>query len=756
MGLAKRGSRSKSLALWTTWLWSDSQTGVWVADLAGMDDPALIPGEVAGAIAIEGMTAGVTLDQLCRLLASRRLLLILDNCEHLVDGCACLVDAALRAAPGLAVLATTREALSVPGEVVWPVTPLSVGDPEHFLASEAGALFVERARAVQPAFQISEEQLATAVELCRQLAGIPLAIELAAARIRALDLQTLLRGLTDRFVVLRNANRLAPARHQTLDALVQWSYDLLSVDEQQIFSRLAVFADGWDIDAALAIAMDAQRTPADFVDTHSRLVDKSLVAHTQDRDGTSRYVLLQPLRAFAQQVLRATDQLALLRRRHADYYLGWLGDREATVEGPHQVETLREIEREIDNLRAALDWSLTTGQPEPALRVAWCLAVLAWLRGYLVEVDTRLSHALDLPATPDVRPEVRANAQVALGYVAFYRGQLDRAHQLVDAGLSVLRDLGHDHAAARAMVWLGLILDAEAQPENACARLVEALGVFRRGDDLFWTARGATNLGRCLARLGDIAAALPPLEEALRLRRQIGDLRGVANTLHHLADALEATGALVRAETLADEALLIARSVGDRFVTVRALIGLGRITYARGELDRAAEYLDQALAMAERDGFGHEMAEVAGVRALVARDAGDPVRALELGETALHAAREHGRQLEAARALFVIGSIASMPRAAELLRGSLAAYREVSERMGAALALAALANVVGGAEPGARWRATAAVVLEEQASAGMWSLERHVLEHLLAGTCLGAAVELDRAVEEAMQARLSG
>ncbi len=728
--------------------------GIWLADLSGLDDPALIPSQVAGAIEIEGVTAGLTLDGLRRFLSARRLLLVLDNCEHLVDGCARLVDALLRAGPELTVLTTSREALGSPGEVVWPVTPLSVGDAEHLLASEAGQLFVERARAVQPEFHIAPEQFEAAAELCWQLDGIPLAIELAAARIGALDLHTLARGLAERFVVLRNANRLAPARHQTLDALVQWSYDLLLPEEQLLFSRLAVFADGWDLDAAMAITSGGRLTPAAFIDSHSRLVDKSLVARIHDRDGKARYVLLQTLREFALQLLRSTDQLAPLRDRHADYYLGWLHAKEPGLEGPRQVATLHQIERELDNVRAALDWSLATEQAEPALRVAWCLAVLAWQRGYLEEVDTRLTRLLELPSARNVSPEVRGGAGVALGYVAFYRGQLERAHRLVESGLGELRELGREDETAKALVWLGLILDAQSQGDQARGCFVEALDVFRRCGNVFWTARAATNLGRCLARMGDVAVAVPLLEEALLLRRQLGDLRGVANTLHHLADALEGNGELVRALALADEALALARSVGDRFVTVRALIGLGRVAYARRELDAAADYLDQALTMAERDGFGHEVAEVAGVRALVARDAGDGPRAAELGQIALHAARLHGRQLEAARALYLLGSVASAAEASVLLRESLAAYCLASARTGMALALASLACRVQPSELIEGWLNAARVALRAAGSA--WSLERYELEQILVDAAIGRPTELDRAVQEAMSATLSG
>jgi tetratricopeptide (TPR) repeat protein len=444
----------------------------------------------------------------------------------------------------------------------------------------------------------------------------------------------------------------------------------------------------------MAIALQKPLIPAAFIDLHSRLIDKSLVTRLHDRDGKARYVLLQPLREFAQHVSRSNNELASLREKHATYYLGWLQQKEAMLEGLLQVETLHQIEQEIDNVRAALDWSLATQHVEPALRVAWCLAVLAWLRGYLEETDARLTHLLELPRARDIARDVRGGAELVLGYVASYRGQLDRAHRLVESGLREFRNANREENAAKALVWFGLVLDAQSHTDRARDCFVEALDVFRHCNNLFWTARAATNLGRCLAGMGDVAAAVPLLEEALLLRRQLGDRRGVANTLHHFADALESNGELVRAQALADEALTIARSVRDRFVTVRALIGLGRIAYARCELDAAAEHLDQALTMAERDGFGHEVAEVAGVRALVAREAGDPARATQLAETALRAARQNERQLEAARALFVLGSMASSSNAKELLRQSLAAYCAVEDRMGMALVIAALAKYV--------------------------------------------------------------
>jgi tetratricopeptide (TPR) repeat protein len=313
-----------------------------------------------------------------------------------------------------------------------------------------------------------------------------------------------------------------------------------------------------------------------------------------------------------------------------------------------------------------------------------------------------------------------------------------------------LRSCGREEETAKALVWFGLILDAESHSDQAQGCFVEALDVFRRHTNVFWAARAETNLGRVLVRTGDVAAGVPALEDALLLRRQLAD----ANTLHHLADALESNHELVRARVLADEALTIARSVGDRFVTVRALIGLGRVAYALRELDAAADYLDQALSMAERDGFGHEVAEVAGVRALVARDTGSLARATELAETALRAARQHGRQLEAARALFLLGSMATFPQAQVLLRESLAAYCAVLDRMGMALAIAALAQSHGGSPEVRGWLDAAHAVLDSAGSA--WSLERFELERLLPDAVTGAPPDFDCLVQEVLSAPVSG
>jgi tetratricopeptide (TPR) repeat protein len=252
------------------------------------------------------------------------------------------------------------------------------------------------------------------------------------------------------------------------------------------------------------------------------------------------------------------------------------------------------------------------------------------------------------------------------------------------------------------------------------------LELFRASGDAFWTARAATNLGRCLGRLGDVAGAVPLLEEALALRRQLGDRRGVANTLHHLADALESSGQLTQARALAAEALGIAQAVGDRFVTVRAYIGLARVAYALDDLRVADEHLARAMAVAQRDGFGHEVAEVAILQGLVARQTGEPTRARALAELALCTARQHGRRLEAARALWLLGSLAAADARLDEARGwlgeSLALYQQVPDPTGVALASRTLALLDGDDD---------AVAAPAGPPEG-WTIEQHELERMLA------------------------
>jgi predicted ATPase/transcriptional regulator with XRE-family HTH domain len=718
--------------------------GIWLVDLSALDDPRLVISAVATALGAWESPHIAASPTLAETIGERHMLVVIDNCDHLIDACAHLADSLLRRCPNLRILATSREALGIQGESVWPVSPLPVAP-----SSSAVRLFVERAAAVRPDFVLDDANADTVTNICRQLDGVPLAIELAAARVGAFDVHTISARLADRFQFLTSGNRAAPARHRTLARLVQWSYDLLSPAEQRLFANLAVFAGGWDVAAAEAVAASGSTDGSIVVDLLARLVEKSLVVRDTDDTGFGRYHMLETLQEFAAQRLADSGNAATLGERHAHFYLARVEAIQQRVEGSDQAAQLDVLERDLDNIRAALIRCIQVDDASRAFRIAWALAVLAWLRGYLKEVDAIFAALLALPSARTAPGDLRAMALVSAGYVAFYRGQLERAHALVEEGLSILRGLTRRHETGQALVWLGLIVDGEGQKEQARTLFDEALAIFRELGDDFWVARAATNLGRCLRRLGDFSTAIPFFEEALSIRRRLDDRRGVANTLHHLADGLEGVGDHLAARATAQEALTLAQSVGDRFVTVRALIGLGRTSYALGDLQAADAFLTEAMSVSRRDGFGHELAEVAVLLAMIARDRDDLPRARQLAEDALQLAQRDARQPEAARALVVLGDVAArkdeLQAARARYRDGLVIYARVSSALGSALALARLAAVTEPAVRAALFAGAAEAVSERAASQSNSIERRELLRALSSVTPLRATPGTDLA-----------
>jgi non-specific serine/threonine protein kinase len=675
--------------------------GVWLVDLSALDDPSLVPAAVAAVLEVRDSQGQPVATRLAEIVSQRRLLIVLDNCEHLIDACARLAEMLLTSCPGLRLLATSRERLAIPGEFVWQVSPLSVRNAAAYseqsseaARGEAERLFLERAVLAKPTLALTEVSDGTIATICRQLDGIPLAIELAAARVDALDLQSIAERLSDRYRFLTTGNRAGLPRHQTLEALVEWSYDLLAPEEQLLFARLAVFPGGWTIEAAEAVCSEGL---SDVVDLLLRLVAKSLVIQVEGKASRTRYRMLDTLRSYAERRLGLSGAAEPLRERHARHYLAFLESLDRRVEGPEQALYLDLLEEDVDNLRVALDWCTATDQAEPGLRGAWTLAILAWLRGYLNEIDTRLKALLAAPSAKVAAAAARAKGLVAAGYVAHYRGEVARARGLVEAGLDLFRRLDDRNGIGQALTWLGLIVTAQGEYELAGSFFQEALGIFEAAGDDFWTARVATNFGRCLNLAGKRAEAAVYLDRALMLRRKIKDARGVANTLFHLADGMLAAGDYDRAQALAGEAIAVARSIGDRFVLLRALIGLGRLGYMRGDLSLAHRYLDEALDQAQRDGFGHDQTEVAVLFGLIARDEGDLAQARWWANDGLRRAKAGTQTPEVARALYLLGDISRREgiagEADRYLRDSLLIYRQIRNAVGIALALAARASL---------------------------------------------------------------
>jgi predicted ATPase/class 3 adenylate cyclase len=475
--------------------------GVWLADLAPLADPMLVPQAVASALAVREQPERPLVQTLQDVLRPKHLLLLLDNCEHLVAACAALAEALLRACPELRILATSREALGIAGEATWRVPPLASPDPERLpsleslVQYEAVRLLLDRAELAAPSFTITQQNAAAVAQVCQQLDGVPLALELAAARIKVLSVEQLAARLSDRFRLLTGGSRSALPRQQTLRALVDWSYDLLTEPEQVLFRRLAVFAGGCTLDAAEGVCAGDGIEPGEVLEHLARLVDKSLVIADPSPASELRYRLPETIRQYSAEKLGEAGEGATLRGRHRDW---WLALAERTGPGALDPQRLAWLEREYDNLRAALRWSIDSGQAEPGLRLAAGLCDFWYARGYFSEGCAWLAELLALPATTAATARARAlewagrlaylqgdeldrqriaTSLVALGHGALRRGDALRAQLLFNESLGLARDAG-DHLAM-VLCLEGLAgVTVEAQPERA-VRLAGAAEVVR-------------------------------------------------------------------------------------------------------------------------------------------------------------------------------------------------------------------------------------------------------------------------------------
>jgi non-specific serine/threonine protein kinase len=587
--------------------------------LAALSDPSLVLQTVATAMGLLNTAGSPPLEPLTRYLAPKKTLLLLDNCEHLVAACADLANALLRVCPKLQILATSREGLKLAGETTWPVPSLSVpslaGGPSTRSALvvlgqyESIQLFVERAKAVMPAFALNEQNIVSVARLCHRLDGIPLAIELAAARIRLLSVEQLVDRVKDRFRLLTGGSRTALPRQQTLRALVDWSYDLLSERERLLFDRLSVFIGGWTMESAEAVCADdggesktGAQSPADLIhsedilDLIGHLLEKSMIVAERSVQGTPRFRLLETLRQYGQERLAKRGEVAAetLRARHARHFIALSEQVALGLRGPDQTKWSERLELEHDNLRAVLEWGKAADAPpdrvELALRLAGPLYAPWFRRGHGREgrqhFETLLSHR-------NAQLPTRARAQV-----------------LFAAGSLALWQDGDDTTA---LVLL-----------NKSFSLAEQLG------DTRVMADAGRNLGQALSKRGDLGAARRRHEEAIQLSRADGDLYGIRWSLENLAELAADEGDTRRASELCEEALSLARQTGDHHGIASILQTMGTLARATGKSERARELIGEGLSIMERIGCNHCSAWFLGDLAFVASASGESERAVQI------------------------------------------------------------------------------------------------------------------------------
>jgi predicted ATPase/DNA-binding CsgD family transcriptional regulator len=582
--------------------------GVVFVDLAAVRDPALVAPTIAQAFGLHHAGPDPVITQLLTVLRNRQLLLVLDNFEQVVAAAPLLVEL-LSACPGLTVLATSRVRLQVSGEQEYPVPPLGVvaehghGDLEAVAETAAVRLFVARAQAVTPDFVLTRENATTVAAICRRLDGLPLAIELAAPRIKVLPPGALLARLERRLPLLTGASRDRPARQQTMRDAIAWSYDLLAPDEQAVFRRLAVFVGGFDLAAAETVAAAGGGDAVDVFAAVTSLVDQSLL-QAAGSDDSPGYRLLETIREFGLEQLRASGEEAVVRDAHVAYFVELAEAIAPSYYRPDRQEGMARFATELPNLRAAGAWALTKGRAETALRLGTAAVAFLYLRGNLQEAQRWLDDALAVPS--NAPPAVRSDALFAAANFAALTGDLTRATALGEEALAIARAAGDPIRAAQALIVLGAAAEWGGDFDLSAARFRDGLASLEstpEADVSGMRALLTCNLGDTYLWRGEPATAIPLAEEALAWWRATDHPWGVASGLQTLAGAASATNHQEEAARLYDEVLSLRLTLDDRSGVAGALDGIAGVAAGLGQRERAVRLLAAASALRQALGL---------------------------------------------------------------------------------------------------------------------------------------------------------
>jgi non-specific serine/threonine protein kinase len=565
---------------------NDYADGTWFVELAASVDPTHVVHAVAAVLGPREATDGELTDSLIKFVRGKSLRLVLDNCEHVVDAAAHLADALLQASAQLHILATSREPLGCIGETTWRVPSLS--------QPEALQLFTERARAARPELNLVDVEAPALAEICQRLDGIPLALELAAARVRVFSVEQIAARLDDRFRLLSAGPRTAMPRQQTLEAAVDWSYALLSEPERAILRRLSVFAGEWTFEAAEAVvAGDGVHTYA-VLELLAQLVDKSLVV-AEEQHGSVRYRLLETIRQFAFGHLTEANEATAARGRHAAYFLELAEVAEPKMRGPDALEWVDRLDSEHDNLRAALAWSLEQDN-DAALRLSGALASFWWSRSNHTEGRRWLARALE---TTSDRTLARAKALHGAAWLAHHQRDLGEARNLFNESLAIARELDDKWTVAWALHGLGRVAYFESDPATTRARAEQSLLLAEDLGDPWLIAYALHLLGIAAYIESDYATSRGYYERSLAMRREIGFKEGISVLLSLLGVVAVREREFARAHTLFSEALRTMRGLmGEWGISVNVATFAG-LAAAQGHLIEAVRLAGASAALRE-------------------------------------------------------------------------------------------------------------------------------------------------------------
>ena len=676
------------------------EDGVFFVPLATITNPDLIVSAMAHALSMVESSTRSTLESLKVILKSRHVLLVLDNFEQVAAG-AYVVAELLEACPMLKMLITSRVALRLSGEHEFPVPPLSVPDAFHGGGADALhqysaiALFEARAQAVRPGFILTDENARAVAELCVRLDGLPLAIELAAARIKLFSPQAMLARLGNRLDLLKGGPRDRPARHQTLRQAIAWSYDLLDPTTQRLFQRLAVFVDGCTLEAAESVCRTGGDLSVEVIDGIAILVDQNLLQQHEIQEGEPRFSMLETIRDYALERLRQTDDWEAVHQAHATYFLAFAEQAEPELTGANQGLWLDRLEAEHDNLRAALTWNEMQGDAEQGLRMGAALWRFWAVRGYLVEGRRTLERLLGLPGA-EAHTRARAKALNGAGTLLHEVGDYPQARSLLEESLTLWREIGDKKGIATGLNNLGWVAMLLGDHASGRALSEEALALCRTLGDQRGMALSLNNLGWVAMLLGDLAPGRTLQQESLHLRRALGDKRGVAFALTNLAVIEQYAGAYEQATAHLEKAQATLETLNDRQLLtwvndVRSLMARRQGQPARAA-SLAAENVQAWRDMESREGISYTLNCLAEAKC----DLGHYEEAAQLLEESLSISRAAGLRWHLTWALWCRGRLAQAQqddaRAEALLAESLAIRRDLGDKRGIAECLEALAT----------------------------------------------------------------
>jgi predicted ATPase/class 3 adenylate cyclase/Tfp pilus assembly protein PilF len=627
-------------------LLEDFPDGTFFAPLATLTEAELFLPAVAETLGVRETGDQQLVESLKDYLSKRKLLLLLDNFEQIL-GAAPAVKELLAAAPGLKVLATSRAPLGLYGEHEFPVPPLTLPDLkrppplERMTQYEAVGLFVERAQAVKPGFTITNESAPAVAEICVRLDGLPLAIELAAARIKMLPPKAMLQRLTSRLKLLTGGARDLPERQRTLRATIEWSHALLDEGEQLLFARLAVFSGGRTLEAIEAICDADGDLPVEAFDGISSLLDKSLLGQEEGPGGEPRFVMLETVHEFAREKLQGSGEAEQIKLAHAQYFLTLAEEAHPELLGANQLQWLEKLEAEHDNMRAALSWALERKEAEVALRLGGALWWFWSVRGYYSEGRRWLEEGQAMEGRGS--PESRAMALAGAGALASQQGDFDRAQEASEEGLELLEHEAREASEAKLCLLAGLGWVALQREEHGQAKQLfeEGLALSREMSDTWWLASSLLDLALVSNSRGDSERATELYEESMDLFRERGDKQNLAFCLNNLGMVAYSQGDLGRATQLTEEGVALFRELGARGDVAIGLYNLGWVALLQDDLGRAAELYRESLSLSWETGLNPLVQMALEGFACVAGAKGEAQRAARLwgAAQALHEAK---------------------------------------------------------------------------------------------------------------------